>query len=113
MTTIRDEAHAARVARAADEIERRLATLPDLGANLPDAQARAAARQAYMAAIGQMKSDMGNIALTTIRDDHNGCRVKLLGLSASATTGFASAAGNWIAQARAKLARFHAEKDTA
>lgn len=113
MTTIRDTAHAARVARAADEIERRLADLPPLGANLENAQDRAAARYHYDTAVGQMKSDLGTLGVARVRDDHSGCRVTLLGLTASATSGFAAACNNWISQARAKLARYHAEKDTA
>lgn len=113
MTQIRDKAHAARVARAAELIAQRLAAFPPLGANLDDPQARTEARTAYEAAVRRMQAGMNDIAPTTIREDHAGCRIKLLGLAASATTGFAQACGNWIAQSRAKLARFHDEQEEA
>lgn len=112
MSRITDADHALKVAEAATALFAALATVPAVRAtSWSERDDELKRRDAALTSIKTRLAagEIGPADITVgMRDDWQGARLKLWGLSATSTSDFHGAATNWIAQARAKVAAWHA-----
>lgn len=91
------------VLRCAADLEAQISTLPkiSMGSDIDMSEQH----RRHRAACDQMVADLTTRrdCRATVNESSQGWRISTLGLRASSTSGFASAARNWIAQARKKF----------